>query len=129
MILKFHQYRKILHRFRWRNFITRGMSGTCLLTGFSIIVWMGPIGLIFLVSWCFFSILYQCQLYTRYEMTTIRVDQFRMYLLSWCCIRFVCICIRHRAAGSRFRFPNSKCKEVIHPVSQKCQKSEKWCSC
>jgi len=34
---------------RWRNFITRGMSGICLLTGFSIIVWMGPIGLIFLV--------------------------------------------------------------------------------
>ena len=40
----------LLHHFRWRNFITRGMSGTCLLTGFSIIVWMGPIGLIFLVS-------------------------------------------------------------------------------
>jgi len=33
---------------RWRNFITRGMSGISLLTGFSLIVWMGPSGLIFL---------------------------------------------------------------------------------
>ena len=35
---------------RWRNWITRVISGLTLISGFSFLVSLGPIGLIFLVS-------------------------------------------------------------------------------
>ena len=34
----------------WRNWITRIISGVCLISGFSFLISLGPIGLFFLVS-------------------------------------------------------------------------------
>ena len=125
---------------RWRNFITRGMSGISLLTGFSIIVWMGPIGLIFLVSLYIFAISLNTSLeryFFHFDITNTKKD-FGLYLSRYwlrvnisrrhcsCTISiFISWVYCYCSASPCFSLPNNISKEIVQCQSSTRQKTKK----
>lgn len=81
---------------RWRNWLIRIISGTCLISGFSFLVWLGPAGLFFLTFLVVYTSLSEvlrlsnrvCNVYDR---TTIRICWFIIGLLEYYLVAPSCI--------------------------------------